>query len=77
MLLCQVCDMLKRVFEGFEAVDTFPLFILMGSFVSKPLTAEGGREAALAAFSSLADAICSCPKTAERSKFLLLPGEPL
>jgi DNA polymerase epsilon subunit 2 len=46
----------------------------MGTFVSKPLLSLGGREAYTAAFSALADIICSCPILCNSAKFLLVPG---
>jgi hypothetical protein len=50
------------------------VFILMGSFITKPIAVPGGRQAAQSTFSSLADTIASCPHIAHNAKFVLVPG---
>ena len=67
-------EKLQQMLQGFELTGTAPLFILMGSFVTKPVMSLGGREAHEAAYNSLADVICSCPILARTAKFLLIPG---
>jgi DNA polymerase epsilon subunit 2 len=70
----QVLEKLQLIFQGHEEMGNSPLFILIGTFVSKPLLSLGGREAYAAAFSALADVICTCPILAQTAKFLLVPG---
>lgn len=41
-----VIEKLQTLFQGFEDQDDVnPLFILMGSFITKPMNTSGGREA--------------------------------
>lgn len=65
------------MFEGFEEAGSNPLFILMGTFVSKPARSPVGREAVTGSFSALADVIASCPRLAANAKFLLIPGRDI
>lgn len=51
------------------------VFILMGSFVTRPIAVPGGRQSAHSTFNSLADIIASCPHIAANAKFVLVPGE--
>ena len=69
-----VMEKLNTVFQGFEMSNTFPLFILMGSFTSKPYLSEGAREFILGLFQSLANCICSYPMLAQKAKLLIVPG---
>lgn len=69
-----VLEKLQSVFEGYERYGVDPLFILMGAFTSKPYLSAGAREGIQAAFSSLADSICTCPRLAKNARFLLVPG---
>lgn len=69
-----VIEKLQQVFEGYEQISPAPLFILMGSFVTKSSRAPNGRDVTSSAFTALADAICSCPNLAQNAKFLLVPG---
>lgn len=70
-----VLQKLQQVLAGFEANGVDPLFVLIGSFQSKPVARmTGGRGLCKATFAALADVIASCPRLAARAKFLLLPG---
>lgn len=70
-----VIEKLQKIFEGFEQTEAEPLFIIMGSFISKPISRTVyGRAAIKAAFSSLADIIEKCPRLSKEGKFLLIPG---
>ena len=72
----QVLEKLQTIFSGFEDNGSAPLYILMGSFISKPVgRALGGRDLIQAAFDALADVIVKFPRQAENAKFLLVPGE--
>ena len=51
------------------------VFILMGSFITKPIAVPGGRQAAQGTLNSLADIIASCPHIAHNAKFVLVPGK--
>ena len=76
MLFPQVLEKLQSIFAGIENNQTEPLYILMGSFISKPVgRSAGGREAVQAAFDALADIIAKFPGQAENAKFLLVPGK--
>jgi hypothetical protein len=71
----QVLEKLQAIFAGFEENGSEPLYIIMGSFISKPLArALGGRETIQAAFDALAEVIGKFPRQAENAKFLLVPG---
>lgn len=68
-------EKLQSIFAGFENNGSEPLYILMGSFVSKPVSRSvGGREVVQAAFDALGDIISKFPGQAENAKFLLIPG---
>ena len=56
--------------------ENFPhlVFLLVGSFVTKPIAVPGGRQAAQSTFSSLGDIISSCPNISRHAKFVLIPG---
>ena len=69
-----VCDQLRQVFEGYEGTNSMPLFVLMGPFLAKDFYSPGGRQAAVAAFASMADTLSGCPRLCEQAKFLLVPG---
>jgi hypothetical protein len=70
-----VLEKLQAIFAGFEENGSEPLYIIMGSFISKPLArALGGRETIQAAFDALAEVIGKFPRQAENAKFLLVPG---
>eukprot|EP01034_Spumella_vulgaris_P040080 gene40080-49565_t len=70
-----VLEKLQVVFEGFENNGVDPLFIIMGSFISKPISRTVfGRSAIKTAFSALADIIEKCPRLCQQGKFLLVPG---
>jgi hypothetical protein len=72
----QVLEKLQAVFEGFEENGSEPLYILIGSFISKPLGKTlGGRSIAQHAFDALADVVAKFPRQAENAKFLFVPGE--
>jgi hypothetical protein len=71
----QVLEKLQAIFAGFEENGSEPLYIIMGSFISRPVTrALGGRETIQAAFDALGDIIVKFPRQAENAKFLLVPG---
>ena len=71
----QVLEKLNKVFEGFSDVGGQPVFVLMGSFIDNSLvTSKSGKDAAIEAFSSLADIICRYPDLSEHAKFILIPG---
>ena len=69
-----VCERLRLVFQGFEQTDSVPLFVLLGPFLGRDFFSPGGRTAAVAAFSSLADTLSDCPRLREHAKFLLVAG---
>lgn len=68
-------EKLNKVFEGFSDVGGQPIFVLLGSFIDNSTVAsKSGRDAAVEAFSALADTICKYPQLAEHAKFILIPG---
>eukprot|EP01036_Dinobryon_divergens_P024299 gene24299-32735_t len=70
-----VLEKLSALFRGFEDSETLPLFVLMGSFLSQPVSrSAGGRNKVIAAFDALAETISSFKRIAESAKFLLIPG---
>jgi DNA polymerase epsilon subunit 2 len=72
----QVLEKLEAVFAGFEENGSEPLYIIMGSFISRPVARSlGGRETIQAAFDALAGVIGKFPRQAEKAKFLLVPGQ--
>lgn len=62
--------------NDFSDISNAPhlVFTLIGSFVTKPIAAPGGRQSAQSTFNSLADIIASCPYIAANAKFVLVPG---
>jgi len=77
--LPHVIEKLAQVLAGFEdyaadTANTTPVFVLIGSFVSRPFMGSGGRAAHLAAFRSLADTIGAHPNLASRARFVVQPG---
>ena len=72
----QVLEKLEQLLAGFESVQAEPLYILIGSFVSKPVNrTQGGREIMQSAFDALGELIARYPHQAQQAKFLLVPGE--
>jgi hypothetical protein len=70
-----VLEKLEMIFAGFEENGCEPLYVLMGSFISKPVVRSvGGRDMVQAAFDALADIITKFPGQTENAKFLLVPG---
>ena len=69
-----VMEKLQTVLEGYEACGVDPLFILIGSFTSRPYLQKGAREEIKSIFKNLATIICSCPRLSQNAKFLLVPG---
>lgn len=74
-----VLEKLRVVFEGYEtsheSSSSSPmLFVLMGSFIGRPLRSSGGRAHAVAAFAALADILANCPILQNHAKFVLIPG---
>lgn len=78
-------EKLHQVLEGFEdaanqthantGVTMEPLFIFIGSFVSKPIVRTmGGREVVKNIFTVLADTICKFRHLSQHAKFLIIPG---
>lgn len=68
-------EKLQTIFAGFEENGSEPLYIIMGSFISRPVARSlGGRETIQAAFDALGDVIAKFPRQAENAKFLLIPG---
>jgi len=73
--LVQVLEKFRDILAGFEANGVDPLYVLIGSFVSQPLSRSlGGRETIEAAFTALGDAIALFPRQASNAKFLFVPG---
>jgi DNA polymerase epsilon subunit 2 len=69
-----VMDKLLEVFQGFEGTDGNIIFILIGNFITKPITVPGGRDHARNTFKTLSEIIVSCPQLANQAKFVLVPG---
>jgi hypothetical protein len=73
--IIQVLEKLQDVFRGFEGNGIDPFFVLIGSFVSKPVVrSSGGRGLYTSLMTALSEVILSCPRLAQNAKFLLLPG---
>jgi hypothetical protein len=70
----QVCEKLQEVFSGFEGTGGNVVFLLIGSFVTKPVSVPGGRQSAQNAFTQLGEMIAQCPQLAETARFVLVPG---
>lgn len=70
-----VLEKFLTVLQGFDGTNCFPLYVLMGSFLSQPLYyASGGKTAISNAFQALADTIAQVPGQRDNAKFLLVPG---
>lgn len=68
-----VMEKLETLFEGFQAMDPLPIFVLMGNFCSVPI-ARDGPKAMIANFEELANAIGKYPRIAQEGKFIFIPG---
>jgi hypothetical protein len=74
-----VLEKLAKVLSGFEdyaadPANTAPVFVLIGSFVSRRFMGSGGREVHLSGFRHLADTIAAHPNLATRARFVVQPG---
>lgn len=70
-----VLNGLKKVFDGFEANEINPLYVLMGNFFSKSYKKLiNGQEIIKEGYQRLANLIKKYPKQRKESKFLLIPG---
>lgn len=71
-----VMEKLQKVFGGFEENGINPLYILIGSFFSKPLyKMHGGKEMMKLAFNTFADMLVeTCPRQSQEAKFVFVPG---
>ena len=68
-------DKLSKVFEGFSDVGGQPIFVLLGNFIdNSTVTTAAGKQSAMDAFNSLADATCKYTELAQHAKFILIPG---
>ena len=67
-------EKLTKVLDGFAEVGGQPIFILMGNFLSQPALGAKGKQAAISAFSALADAISKYPHLNNKAKFVLVSG---
>jgi hypothetical protein len=66
----------QEVLQGFEVNGVYPLYILVGSFLSQSVyMSAGGKVITRAAFQALADVISRVPGQKRESKFLLVPGK--
>ncbi|CAE7646094.1 DPB2, partial [Symbiodinium microadriaticum] len=68
-----VCEKLQEVFNGFEGIEGNLVFVLIGSFITKPVAVPGGRQTAEQAFRQLGDMIRLCPGLAQNARFVLVP----
>lgn len=70
-----VLNALKKVFEGFEANEITPLYVLIGNFFSKSYKKLiNGKEIVNEGYQRLANLIKKFPKQRKESKFLIIPG---
>lgn len=70
-----VLEKVDAVLDGFESNGVQPLYVFIGSFVSRPVNRVlGGRELFSEGFNSLASIIEKYPLQARNAKFLFVPG---
>eukprot|EP00804_Cyclotella_cryptica_P008062 CCRYP_004566-RA/>CCRYP_004566-RA protein AED:0.08 eAED:0.08 QI:100/1/1/1/1/1/4/110/543 len=70
-----VLDKLEVMLEGYSEFTPLPVFIFMGNFMSKPLSASSdGGKAVMSYFEDLAGIICKFPKLAKEGRFVFVPG---
>lgn len=70
-----VLDKLEIMMEGYSDFTPLPIFIFMGNFTSKPLSASSdGGKALMSYFEDLAGIICKFPKIAKEGRFVFVPG---
>jgi hypothetical protein len=67
-------DKLSEVLHGFDEEGAEIMFVLIGTFFSKPVSVPGGRDIAIGAMGALADAILSCTYISTTAKFVMVPG---
>uniref|UniRef100_A0A6V2A035 DNA polymerase II subunit 2 n=1 Tax=Ditylum brightwellii TaxID=49249 RepID=A0A6V2A035_9STRA len=70
---------LDTLFEGFEGMQPLPLFVFMGNFVSRSLSALGvatssGAKMMVGLFDELANLISKYPAIAKEGRFVFIPG---
>jgi len=70
-----VMEKLERLFEGFQDMSPLPIFVFMGNFTSKPLSAaRDGTKSVIAYYEELANLICKFPTIANEGRFVFVPG---
>ena len=70
-----VLEKLDTLFEGFQDISPLPVFVLMGNFTSKPLSAaRDGSKIMMGHFEELANLICKYPTLASDGRFVFVPG---
>ena len=70
-----VLEKLDTLFEGFQGISPLPVFVLMGNFTSKPLSAaRDGSKIMMGHFEELANLICKYPTLASDGRFVFVPG---
>jgi len=70
-----VMEKLDKLFEGFQDMSPLPVFVFMGNFTSKPLSAaRDGTKIMISYYEELANLICKYPAIATDGRFIFVPG---
>ena len=70
-----VMEKLDKLFEGFQDMSPLPVFVFMGNFTSKPLSAaRDGTKIMISYYEELANLICKYPTIATDGRFIFVPG---
>jgi DNA polymerase epsilon subunit 2 len=70
-----VLDKLEIMFDGYSDFSPLPVFVFMGNFTSKPLSASSnGANDIIGYFEDLTSLICKFPKISSEGRFVFVPG---
>merc|ERR1712232_895991 len=71
----QVLSKLDNLFGGFVALDPLPVFVLMGNFCSRPLSASrNSPKEIMGYYEDFVNIICKYPDIAKNGKIIFVPG---
>lgn len=70
-----VMEKLEKLFDGFRDMSPLPVFVFMGNFTSKPLSAAAdGIKMMMGYYEELANVICKFSNMASEGRFIFVPG---
>lgn len=69
-----VMERIERMLAGYSTFIPLPIFVLMGNFTSRPLSAGMSTKSMMGCYEDLANVICKFPIVASEGRFILIPG---